>query len=102
MGNLTYDGISIPVHQHLNDDMTKSIKPWLEELLDADYKVMIYNGQLDVIVAYPLVENYIMKLSWKGASEYANATRLVWEVDGDVAGYARSVGGSFCEFRHLK
>ena len=52
---------------------------------------MIYSGQLDVIVAYPLTEKYIDALEWKGAEEYKTATRKVWRVDGDVAGYAREV-----------
>ena len=52
---------------------------------------MIYNGQLDVIIAYPATENFIAKLKWKGAEEYHSAPRLVWKVDGDVAGYVREV-----------
>ncbi len=38
VGNLTYDGISMTVHEHLDEDMTKSVKPWLEVLLE-NYKV---------------------------------------------------------------
>ena len=30
--------LSLPVYEHLNDDIPKSIKPWLEELLE-HYKV---------------------------------------------------------------
>ena len=40
VGNLTYDDVSMKVHQYLNDDMLKSIRPWLEALLEADYKVL--------------------------------------------------------------
>ena len=36
----------------------KSVRPWLEELLE-HYKVLIYNGQLDIIVAYPLTKGYL-------------------------------------------
>ena len=32
--------LSIPVYEHLNDDIPKSIKPWLEELLE-HYKVHV-------------------------------------------------------------
>jgi len=39
-------------------DMMQSVKPWLEELLE-HYRVLIYNGQLDIIVAYPLTESYL-------------------------------------------
>lgn len=53
---------------------------------------MIYNGQLDVIIAYPASEHFIANLNWQGKSQYNNASRLVWKVGGDVAGYAREVG----------
>jgi hypothetical protein len=38
VGNLTYEGVSMAVHKHLNDDMCKSVRPWLEVLLE-HYKV---------------------------------------------------------------
>ena len=41
VGNLTYDAESTVVHDHLNDDMAKSVKPWVEELLDNNYKVKL-------------------------------------------------------------
>ena len=49
VGNLTYDDVSMKVHQYLNDDMLKSIRPWLEALLEADYKVL--NNYFALIVA---------------------------------------------------
>ena len=42
VGNLTYHDISIIAHQHLFDDMSKTIRPWLETLLESDYKVRYY------------------------------------------------------------
>ncbi|TRY70301.1 hypothetical protein TCAL_02456 [Tigriopus californicus] len=92
VGKLKYSDISMTVHQYLYEDMPKTIKPWLETLLDANYKVMIYNGQLDVIIAYPATEHFIADLNWQGKSQYKEASRLVWKVGGDVAGYAREVG----------
>ena len=44
VGNLSYDGVSMAVHEHLNDDMLKSVKPWLEVLLE-NYKVQYRSGQ---------------------------------------------------------
>ena len=44
VGNLTYDDISLTVHEFLNDDIPKTIKPWLEELLE-HYKVNLYNNK---------------------------------------------------------
>lgn len=42
VGNLTYEDVSEAVHNHLNDDMLKTVKPWLETLLEAEYKVSLW------------------------------------------------------------
>ena len=42
VGNRTFDGASVRVYEDLYDDMFKSVKPWIEDLLDADYKVCAY------------------------------------------------------------
>jgi len=89
VGNLTYDDISLVVHEHLFDDMSKTIRPWLEALLESNYKVMIYNGQLDVIIPFAQTENFLNALEWSGKYIYAMAPRTIWKVQGDVAGYAR-------------
>lgn len=38
-GNRTFDGASIQVYEDLYDDVSKSVRPWIEQLLDAKYKV---------------------------------------------------------------
>nr|AKO90271.1 cathepsin A2 [Tigriopus japonicus] len=90
VGNLTYnDGLT--VEKHLMEDVMKSVKPWIEELLE-HYKVIIYNGQMDVIIAWPLTESFITSMKWKGAEEYLKSARIKWHVGNDLAGYAKQVG----------
>ncbi|XP_064467760.1 probable serine carboxypeptidase CPVL [Ornithodoros turicata] len=82
---------------HLLDDMMRSVKPWVGTLMD-HYKVLIYNGQLDIIIAYPLTENFVSTISWHGAHEYAHAPRKIWRLpskENDVAGYVKRVGKFF-------
>ena len=58
------------------------------------HQVLLYNGQLDVIVSGPLTEAYLQKLSWSGQQEYLIANKTIWKVnpsDIEVAGYARTV-----------
>lgn len=64
---------------------------WVSELID-NYRVCIYNGQLDIIVAYPLTVNYLFNLDFKDKEKYLKAPRYVWKVDGKVAGYAKEPG----------
>jgi vitellogenic carboxypeptidase-like protein len=60
---------------------------------NANYSVMIYNGQLDIIVAVPLTMEWVRQMSWIGADELRQAPRQVWKVketDSDVAGYIQT------------
>lgn len=57
------------VEENLMDDVMKSVAPWLEELLE-HYRVLIYNGQLDIIVAYPLTEAYL-KVRFAASPHYS-------------------------------
>ena len=80
VGNLTFnDGVA--VEQHLIEDVMQSVKPWIEEIMDQpQYRVMIYNGQLDIIIAYPLTRNFVESLQWKDAEKYRTADRKIWKV----------------------
>ncbi|KAJ8004781.1 hypothetical protein DPEC_G00139880 [Dallia pectoralis] len=93
VGNLTFhDGSE--VEKHLVQDVMKSVKPWLATLMD-NYRVLIYSGQLDVIVAAPLTERFLPTVNWTGADEFSKAPRFHWKVqpeDTEVAGYVRQVG----------
>ncbi|XP_075883517.1 putative serine carboxypeptidase CPVL [Nelusetta ayraudi] len=93
VGNLTFNDGS-EVEKHLLQDVMQSIKPWLGVLMD-NYRVLMYSGQLDVIVAAPLTERFLTTVNWTGAAEYKKAPRFHWKVqpgDTEVAGYVRSVG----------
>ena len=43
---------------------------------------MIYNGQLDVIIAFPQTENFLNALDWSGKYIYAMTPRTIWKVQG--------------------
>ena len=92
VGNLTFNS-GVKVEKHLLQDVMKSVKPWIEQLMDVGtYKIMIYNGQMDVIIAWPLTESFITSMNWKGKKDYINTSRAQWKVGGQLAGYAKSVG----------
>merc|ERR1711988_1833981 len=66
-------------------------------LLEAkeDYNIVVYSGQLDIIIGAPLTEAFLSKLPWSGLEEYQNAERSIWmlpDMEDPVAGYVRSVG----------
>lgn len=89
VGNLTYnDGQK--VEEHLMADMMQSVKPLIEDLVEK-YKVLIYNGQMDIIIAWPLTESFITSMKWSGAQEYLKTKRNIWRVGSDLAGYSKVV-----------
>lgn len=94
VGNLPFhDGKD--VEEHLKQDVMKSVAPWISELLD-HYYIVVYNGQLDIIVAYPLTVNYLRNLNFTGSDDYKSAKRYQWYVDGELAGYVKQ-GGKLVE-----
>lgn len=90
VGNLTFhDGHD--VEEHLKQDVMQSVAPLISELLD-HYYVLVYSGQLDIIVAYPLTLNYLRNLNFTGSEDYKTAKRYQWKVDGELAGYVKQAG----------
>ena len=91
VGNLPFNAESITVANYMLVDMMNTTKPLVAALLDAGYKVMTYNGQLDLIVAYPLTESWMSSMEWHGAEQYRDAERIIWREQGEIAGYVRQV-----------
>ncbi|GAB6024727.1 hypothetical protein CHUAL_009859 [Chamberlinius hualienensis] len=91
VGNLTFNDGNTTQYYLLND-ICQSTKPWLETLLENNFKILLYSGQVDVIVPYYISLNMIYTLNWKGSEDYKNATRQIWKVasaDNEVAGYVK-------------
>ncbi|XP_062549801.1 vitellogenic carboxypeptidase [Armigeres subalbatus] len=79
------------VAEKLSDDTLETVAPWVGKLL-SHYRVLFYNGQLDVICAYPMTVNFLMKMPFDGDNEYKRAVREIYRVDGEVAGYKKKAG----------
>ncbi|XP_044753589.1 venom serine carboxypeptidase-like [Coccinella septempunctata] len=79
------------VESYLKRDFLISVAPWVSELL-SHYRVLTYNGQLDIIVAYPLTVNYLRNLNFSASEEYKTAKRYEWKVDDEIAGYVKQAG----------
>jgi vitellogenic carboxypeptidase-like protein len=92
VGNLSYGHHARDVELHLLNDIMNSTADWLAVLMD-NYKVLIYNGQLDLIVGAPITERYLQVLQWSGLKEYLSVEKKIWKVPGssEVAGYIRRV-----------
>ena len=91
VGGLPYNSGEL-VEKYLMSDMLQSVKPWLAELMD-NYKVLIYSGQLDVIVGLPLTDAMLQTVQWSGLDDYKTVSRGVWRTDPytEVSGYVKKV-----------
>lgn len=88
VGNLTFQDENIEVEKYLQNDVMQSVKPWVETLVE-NYRVLIYSGQLDIIVPFPSTEAFLDTLNWSGAADYKAAPRKLWYVGKELAGYAK-------------
>ncbi|KAJ8887575.1 hypothetical protein PR048_013792 [Dryococelus australis] len=92
VGSEQYSTQSDTVYSYLLKDIMKSVRPWVEELLDSGYRVVFFNGQLDVICGYALTVKMVEALQFNSAEEYKAASRRIWNVNGEVAGYTKTAG----------
>lgn len=90
VGNCSFHTGDKKVEENLKADIMQSLAVLIVDLLK-HYKVLLYNGQLDIIVAYPLTENYLQKLQWSGAAKYNSTERKIWRVQNEIAGYVKVV-----------
>ncbi|XP_052893201.1 vitellogenic carboxypeptidase-like [Anopheles moucheti] len=80
------------VERFLEEDVFASVAPWIAELLQ-HYRIMFYNGQLDIICAYPMMVNYLQMLQFDGANYYRSVPRGKLEIDGEIAAYFKLAFG---------
>eukprot|EP01090_Pellita_catalonica_P014546 TRINITY_DN3741_c0_g1_i1.p1 TRINITY_DN3741_c0_g1~~TRINITY_DN3741_c0_g1_i1.p1 ORF type:complete len:455 (-),score=75.13 TRINITY_DN3741_c0_g1_i1:33-1397(-) len=93
VGGYGFADYNATVEKYLIKDWMKSVRKWMPELMD-NYKVLIYNGAVDIILGPPAAEKVIRGIEWKHQEEYLRAEKAVWKItpnDKRVAGYVRSV-----------
>lgn len=89
VGNITYGGSESA--NHLELDIPKSVKSLVSELL-SHYRVLIYTGQVDIIVGYAITSHYLENLEYSSSGEFKNAKRYPYYVDSELAGYSKTAG----------
>ncbi|XP_077563713.1 putative serine carboxypeptidase CPVL [Haemaphysalis longicornis] len=86
---------------HLIDDLMNSAKPYLPVLMN-NYKVLLYGGQLDIVVPYTSTVAFVSTIPWSGAEELEAAPSRIWRPQSltsgskvssnHVYGYVRTAG----------
>ena len=100
VGATAYWDYNSTVEFHLIPDWMTSVSPLLTPLMDR-YKVLIYTGQLDIILGTAANEEFVNKLSWTGEHVYRKTKPVIWHPPHNPKaapfGYATSVHN----FRHV-
>ncbi|KAI2807022.1 hypothetical protein BLOT_008984 [Blomia tropicalis] len=94
VGGIEFEKDKFQCQKNLIQDFLFSVKPLLETLLDSDYPILFWNGNLDILIAPVITENYLKKLQWKGSNRYYSAGRKILKLDEKsdyVDGYIRNV-----------
>eukprot|EP01135_Chromosphaera_perkinsii_P002375 Nk52_evm29s222 gene=Nk52_evmTU29s222 len=85
--NHKWQATSGKVAEALLEDMMKPVLHDMTTILNHGIRVLIYNGQFDMICNLIGVEEMYRQLEWKGREDYLSAPRHIWHVDGEVAGW---------------
>lgn len=80
VNSVVYEHYNKTVETYLIGDWMKSVANVLPTLLN-NYKVMIYNGQNDVILGPPPAENFIRTIPWNGQLNYLATPKIIWRVN---------------------
>jgi vitellogenic carboxypeptidase-like protein len=82
--------------KNLMSDFHVSLRPELESILKKGLRVLVYSGQLDIIIASALTERFLPYLEWQRSENFLAAPKKVWRVeatDVEVAGFVQEVPG---------
>eukprot|EP00515_Schizochytrium_aggregatum_P011967 CAMPEP_0202082100 /NCGR_PEP_ID=MMETSP0964-20121228/17764_1 /ASSEMBLY_ACC=CAM_ASM_000500 /TAXON_ID=4773 /ORGANISM="Schizochytrium aggregatum, Strain ATCC28209" /LENGTH=516 /DNA_ID=CAMNT_0048649719 /DNA_START=9 /DNA_END=1559 /DNA_ORIENTATION=+ len=94
-GNRTFSVTNRDVEIALRRDFMTSFRTQIEDLLEADYRIMFYNGALDIIVNPVLTRTWIKHLRWSGLDDYLDTPQHIWRSSRDspdVLGYITQSG----------
>ena len=70
----------------------RSTRPYLEKVINAGIRTVIYGGDADYICNYQGVENMVNALQHGYSSQYASTSWTPWTVDGVTAGKFKNAG----------
>lgn len=90
IGDIEFTSLGVVYYKMIPDFMT-SVKIHLEQLVTR-YPILVYNGQMDLVVAYPLSVNLYSNMRSPYGADYKSTIRKPWYVNNKLAGYIKLTG----------
>ncbi|OMJ89398.1 hypothetical protein SteCoe_8505 [Stentor coeruleus] len=78
------------VYNAFSADITSGAITAMMPTILENAKVLIWNGQDDVIVNTVGLENFLSGVQWQYMPNFLRSRKAVWKVQGNIAGYAQS------------
>lgn len=91
-----YHTSNAEVHSSFDQDSMNSTI-WMLPYIIENIKVMIYNGQDDLLINEPGTQALLKGIAWKNMKKMLESRKIVWKVNGSIAGYAQQ----YLEFRFV-
>jgi len=88
--NVTWGGQANDVFEYMQGDFMRPGVQDVDTLLALGYQVVVYSGQLDIIVDVVCIESWMSQLEWAGLSGFMDADREFQMVGGIPNGYKKS------------
>ncbi|KAF8021303.1 hypothetical protein BT93_G1667 [Corymbia citriodora subsp. variegata] len=89
--SIAFDECSDAVGAALHEDVMKSVKYMVEHLVE-NSRVLLYQGHSDLRDGVVSTEAWVKTMKWEGIGEFLSAERMVWRVNGTLAGYVQKWG----------
>lgn len=91
--SVRWGGQSSITFRTLNEDFMKPVTDVVELLLNnTQIEVIVFTGQLDLIVATPGTVLWVDRLKFPQKAQYVSSSRLALGVDGILEGYYKTAG----------
>lgn len=90
MNNQTWVGCNDDIYNAFSADIVQGFISTMMPYVLSSIKVLIYNGQDDFIINAIGVENFIANLKWSKVIDFLKSRKVVWNVNGEIAGYVQS------------
>ncbi|XP_045763270.1 venom serine carboxypeptidase-like isoform X2 [Maniola jurtina] len=92
VGDIEYSFINITVNYVMAKDFLSSSTSLFEELLENNYRVLAYCGQLDQMLPCVFTSEHYRTWQWNGTSEFLEAARYPYIFNARLAGYHKTGG----------
>ncbi|XP_075236310.1 retinoid-inducible serine carboxypeptidase-like isoform X2 [Lycorma delicatula] len=89
--SVEWNSQSTYVFDYLREDFMKPVTNYVEKLLnETNLQVVVYSGQLDLIVDTPGTLNWVERLHWPGAEKWKKADRTSLKVESKQEGFVKT------------